>query len=372
MTSPPPNPVLFTPGPVRVPAAVRRAFVEPPCNYHRQEAFTALFTRNERDVKALLGVRALDAFSTIMLASTGTGANEACLQTLASFGKGLILNNGFFGARLAEQARRTDVAHVVFDAPADRPLEVAAVEAAVARHPDLAWVYFVAHETRAGLANPVEALGRACRQRDLIVAADVVSNAHAFPLDIEAAQLDFAVLSSAKGLMSVPGLGLVIARNQTIGRATTRRRRTFYLDLPDEWAKQQQEHQPRFAQPVALHAALGAACQHLIAIGIAAHMQRIQRQMRALEDHLRGLGIPALLAPGHRSNVAVNFRLPPHLAYEAFARRLQEQGYYVLYGIPGDTSMFQLSTMGDLTDGHVAGMKAALTRVFSAHARGTA
>jgi hypothetical protein len=56
--------------------------------------------------------------------------------------------------------------------------------------------------------------------------------------------------------------------------------------------------------------------------------------------------------------------LPPRLDYATFARRLEQQGYYVLYGIPGDASMFQLSTMGDLTNAHVSGLKGALGRVL--------
>ena len=34
---------LFTPGPVRIPSRVAHALAHPPCNYHRQDAFTAMF-----------------------------------------------------------------------------------------------------------------------------------------------------------------------------------------------------------------------------------------------------------------------------------------------------------------------------------------
>src|SRR5262245_53445126 len=68
-------PILFTPGPVRVPAAVTRALVDPPCNYHRQEAFRALRADIERDVVELLGIRDRAAYHATVLATTGTGAN---------------------------------------------------------------------------------------------------------------------------------------------------------------------------------------------------------------------------------------------------------------------------------------------------------
>ena len=31
--------ILFTPGPVRIPAKVAESLANPPCNYHRQDAF---------------------------------------------------------------------------------------------------------------------------------------------------------------------------------------------------------------------------------------------------------------------------------------------------------------------------------------------
>jgi hypothetical protein len=43
---------------------------------------------------------------------------------------------------------------------------------------------------------------------------------------------------------------------------------------------------------------------------------------------------------------------------------MQAEGYFCLYGIPGDQSHFQLSTIGDLADEHVAGIKRALSKVL--------
>jgi hypothetical protein len=42
-----------------------------------------------------------------------------------------------------------------------------------------------------------------------------------------------------------------------------------------------------------------------------------------------------------------------------------QEGYYLLYGPPGDDGQFQISTIGDLDDSHVGGLRAALTRVLS-------
>jgi hypothetical protein len=76
------------------------------------------------------------------------------------------------------------------------------------------------------------------------------------------------------------------------------------------------------------------------------------------------MDLQPLLDRRFRSNIAVNFRLPAGMPYSDFSRRMEQQGYFCLYGIPGDQSHFQLSTIGDLSDEHIRGAEAALSRVF--------
>jgi 2-aminoethylphosphonate-pyruvate transaminase len=358
--------ILLTPGPVRIPSIVADYLANPPCNYHRQDAFRAMFADTERDVKRLVGIRQPDDWFATHMTTTGTGANEACLLAFEGLGKGLVARNGFFGARAVDQARQNGIAHVVHDAPEDRPLDPDAIAAALDKDPSIRWVFFVSHETRTGLVNPLVEIGAAVKARGRMVAADIISSAFAYPIDLEAAQLDLATASSAKAIMSAPGIAIVYTRKASVpALQAVARPRGYYLDVIAEYGKQSAELQPRFAQPVALHAALRAACIHLDKVGIANHMDRIQRQMRVLIDHLAGLGAAPLLDERYRSNIAVNFQLPPGLGYAQFAKRMEEQGYFCLYGIPGDQSHFQLSTIGDLTDDHVRGVSAALSRVLA-------
>jgi 2-aminoethylphosphonate-pyruvate transaminase len=357
--------ILFTPGPVRIPPLVAEYLARPPCNYHRQDAFSAMFAETERELKRLVGIRSPDAYFATQLTATGTGANEACLLALEPLGKGLVANNGFFAARVVDQARQNGIDIAVLDGPADRPLDPDAIGAALDRDPSIRWVFFVSHETRAGLRNPFEDIGRACKQRGRMVAADAISSAYAYPIDVEASQVDLVTASSAKAIMAAPGIGIVLTRKAAVpALAAAGKPRGYYLDVVAEYRKQSAEQQPRFAQPVALHAALRAACLHLAERGIEAHMARIQRQMQALIDHLAKLDIHPLLDGRYRSNIAVNFRLPAGMPYSDFSRRMEQQGYFCLYGIPGDQSHFQLSTIGDLSDEHIRGAEAALSRVF--------
>src|SRR4029078_4480881 len=113
--------IFFAPARVGVPPAVTRALADPPCNYHRQEAFRDLRAGIDRALAGLLGIGDAAAYHAAVMTTTGTGANEACLLALAGTGPGLIASNGFFAARLAEQAARNGIAQRLIAGPADRP-----------------------------------------------------------------------------------------------------------------------------------------------------------------------------------------------------------------------------------------------------------
>jgi alanine-glyoxylate transaminase/serine-glyoxylate transaminase/serine-pyruvate transaminase len=368
--SPRANLVLFTPGPVKIPAIVNEYLVDPPCNYHRQDGFKQMFEENQRDLKALIGIRRPgDWFVTHLLAS-GTGSNEACMRALSALGKGVIIRNGFFGQRLVDQIAKNGIDHIVFDGPHDRPLDVAALDTFLGQHPELKWAYFVTHETRATLKNPMVEIGRTCKRHGLMVGADCVSSAFAYAIDLENAEVDLAVATTSKSLMAVPGIGLVFGRQSALAAIkATGKAQGYYFDLVGEYEKQKKEQAPRFGQPVQLHAAIRAACMHLKSVGIENHLERIRTQMEEITEHLEALGCTALLEPKYRGWVAVNFILPPGLLYPEFSQLMAREGYYILYGVIEDPSQFQVCTMGDLTHDDVEGLKRALTKVLSAAAQ---
>ena len=68
--------VLFTPGPVRTPPIVAEYMADPPCNYHRQDGFRAMFEATEASVKKLVGMRAPGDYFATMLTSTGTACSS--------------------------------------------------------------------------------------------------------------------------------------------------------------------------------------------------------------------------------------------------------------------------------------------------------
>jgi aspartate aminotransferase-like enzyme len=79
----------------------------------------------------------------------------------------------------------------------------------------------------------------------------------------------------------------------------------------------------------------------------------------------RAYGCTPLLPRERLSWIAVNFSLPPGIKYSEFAPRMQAEGFFLLYGVPGNESHFQVSTIGDLTDADVEGLCRAFDRVLA-------
>ncbi len=254
----------------------------------------------------------------------------------------------------------------MFDSPHDRPVDVAALDSFLDKHPELKWAYFVTHETRATLKNPMVEIGRTCKRHGLMVGADCVSSAFAYGIDLETAEVDLAVATTSKSLMAVPGLGLVFCRHTAMAQLkAAQKAEGYYFDLLGEYEKQKKEQAPRFGQPVQLHAAVRAACMHLRAVGIENHLARIRGQMEDVTAHLEDLGVEALVDPRHRSWVAVNFVLPPGIEYPEFSQLMAREGYYILYGMIEDPRQFQVCTMGDLSAADIEGLKRAFSKVLS-------
>ncbi|MCF6200806.1 MAG: alanine--glyoxylate aminotransferase family protein, partial [Hydrogenimonas sp.] len=89
--------LLFTPGPTPVPEEVRMAMAGPTI-HHRTPEFEAIFKETRERLMRLFGMD-----ECVVLASSGTGAMEACVANLCKK-KILTINAGKFGERFGKIA----------------------------------------------------------------------------------------------------------------------------------------------------------------------------------------------------------------------------------------------------------------------------
>ena len=117
-----PSAVNFMPGPVAVRREVRRAFEQAP-ESHRSDSFKKDFQATKQILCDLVRAQNVELFM-----GSGTLANDVVAGQLSLLkGRGLILSNGEFGSRLADQARRFKLEFDMLEFDWGRPLDMDAV-----------------------------------------------------------------------------------------------------------------------------------------------------------------------------------------------------------------------------------------------------
>ena len=223
--------LLFTPGPTPVPEAVREAMAGPTI-HHRTPEFEAIFAQARERLMRLFGME-----ECVMLASTGTGAMEACVTNLTRR-KVLTVNAGKFGERFGKIAEAHGLEKVELRYEWDTPASVADVEAALEADPDIDAFCIQVSESAGGLRHPVEAIAAAIKAKnpDIMVIADGITAVGVEPIDTT--HIDALIAGSQKALMLPPGLamiGLSAAAIERIGKG-----KGYYFNLAAEIKKQRQ------------------------------------------------------------------------------------------------------------------------------------
>jgi aspartate aminotransferase-like enzyme len=201
------RPINFLPGPVAIHAAVLRALGRPPVS-HRGAGFMAEVAAIRRDLCRRTGAAHVE-----ILLGSGTLGNEAVAAQLSlRSGRGIVLVNGEFGARLAGQARRWQLPFRELTADWGEPLPLDELRRALEADPEIRWVWAVHCETSTGVLNDLAALTAilrepGIRQRGVALCLDAISSLGNVPVDLSGVHLATGV--SGKGLAAFPGLALV-------------------------------------------------------------------------------------------------------------------------------------------------------------------
>ncbi len=221
--------LLFTPGPTPVPEAVRMAMAGPTI-HHRTPEFEAIFKQARERL-----MRLFDMDECVMLASSGTGAMEACVTNLSKK-KVLTVNAGKFGERFGRIVESFGLEHVELKYAWDTPADVEDVKAALADDPDIDAFCIQVSESAGGLRHPVEKIAEAIKSinPDIMVIADGITAIGVEPIDTT--HIDALIAGSQKALMLPPGMamiGLSDAAVERIGGGSG-----YYFNLAGEIAKQ--------------------------------------------------------------------------------------------------------------------------------------
>lgn len=296
----PPRRILMGPGPSDVSPRVLQALARPTIG-HLDPAFQDLM----EEIKAALA-RLFNApdHSCVPLPAPGTAGMEGALMNLLEPGdRAVIAVNGVFGGRMVDMAGRAGAEVIRVDAPWGEPVDLAAVEAALAQGPAKV-LAFVHAETSTGVRSDAAALCAMARRHDVLSIVDCVTSLGGVPVDAAAWDADVLYSGAQKCLSAPPGLSPVAFSRRALAAITARKTpvRNWLLDvslLMSYWGGEggrTYHHTAPINALYGLHESLVALFEE----GQQAVFVRHARMHEALVAGLEALGLEMLVAPGHR------------------------------------------------------------------------
>ncbi|MBF8253806.1 MAG: aminotransferase class V [Deltaproteobacteria bacterium] len=342
--------VSFLPGPVTTSAIVRQRFGDLPRS-HRSESFLAEFKATKRLLCDLVNANHAE-----ILMGSGTLANDAIAAQLSLLSApGLVLSNGEFGERLIDHARRFRLSFEILRINWGEIFHVSQIQEAIARHPEIRWLWAVHCETSTGILNDLAMLKDVCATNDLLVNLDCISSIGAVAVDLNGVYLASAV--SGKGLAAFPGLSMVFHENELTPAPAALPR---YLDLGYYESNDGIPFTISSNPLYALRAALELR-------SVDSHFTRVAQLASWLRAELRTMGLRIIGKDKHLSPAVTTVALPPTVRSRTLGKELDDTGYFLGYmsGYLLERNWLQICLMGEISELELRSLVEVLRRAIT-------
>lgn len=339
--------ILLNPGPATTTDSVKRAQVVPDICPREQE-FGELIEWIRRELAIQTG--APDEYEVILFGGSGTAADEAMIAScVPEKGRLLVIDNGAYGARMAEMANVYRLDYVVLRRSPCAPLDPEEVARELKRNrcTHLAMVY---HETTTGLLNPVSEIGRYCRRCGIVTLIDGVSAFGGVPIDFRQEGIDFLTAVSNKNLQSVAGISMVFCRRTALAQLKKIPGRSFHLNLYEQAEYFRRHGQFRFTPPVQALYALRQAILEWKHETFSGRIARYRACGEILSRALPEIGLTAVVPEEAQSHLITAIREPvlPGYDFSAMHDWLREHGFTIYPGKLDNDHTFRVANIGDI------------------------
>ena len=362
----PPARLLCGPGPTNVEPAALAAMGKPMLG-HLDPAFHAIL---DEVVTMLAEVyRARDGI-VLPLQSTGTSGMETGIVNLVESGDTVIVGvSGYFGARIAEIARRHGANVVEVAEEWGRHVPNERLVDALERNPGARLVAVVHGETSTGVEHPLAELGEAMRGTGALLMADCVTTLGGVRIDFDDWGLDYAYSCTQKCLGAPPGMSPLALSPRALDRIETRTRpvpfsldlrllRAYFVDRPAAY-----HHTAPILHVYALHEVLRQTLEE----GVEQRWRRHEAAGRRFAARAEEAGLEVLAEGRHRLAPLTAVRVPEGIDGKDVQRRLlAERGLEVGGGLGAATPpIWRIGLMGPNANEDTADeVLAALTAVL--------
>ena len=337
---------LSLPGPTECDPEVLQALLHPTLPHHGE-----LWMKIYRQVLQRLKQVYQTQNSVYILPCSGSGGVDAVFTSLGAK-RGIVLDNGTFGARLVTIARRHLADVCAIQKGPGEAFNPEEIEKEV-ENKDYDLLAVVHGETSTGMLNPLDDLIDLCRRKNLLLIVDAISTLGGVPLNVDAQGIDFCISGSQKALGGVPGLATVaVSQKGWEAMPPEEEIHSWYLNLKT-WAFYEREwadwHPYPITLPIHLFFVLNKALELLIEEGLEARWERHRQVAQHLHTELEKLGISLLIEEqAQRLPTVTAAVLPQGFASANLQAYLREQYNIMIAGGIGPLrgSVFRVGHMG--------------------------
>ena len=319
-------------------------------NGHLDPDFWDLLLDLVEGLKALW--RRSDGLS-LCFSASGTSGMEAGFANLTQPGdKVLVIHAGFFGARIAEMARRAQTDLIELTAPLGQIVPLDQVEEALRANPDTKLVGVVHAETSTGVRYPVAELGAIVRADapEALLLVDAVTSLGGEEVSPTEWGIDYAYSCSQKSLGCPPGLSPFSVSPRALERIRDRKAPvsfSFDIDLLEKyWIERPMTY--HHTMPILQYYALYEGIRLSLEEGLEARWARHEDAGRYFQTAMRDRGYTFLSDPDHQLWELSAIDVPQGVdGREIQTRILREHGIEVGGGLgPTAPPIWRVGLMG--------------------------
>ncbi|WP_104722533.1 pyridoxal-phosphate-dependent aminotransferase family protein [Helicobacter mesocricetorum] len=274
--------LLFTPGPTPTPEFMRMAMGEPTI-HHRTSEFESLFAKAREGLKQMLKMPEV-----LMLASSGSGAMEACVTSLCAK-KLLSVNSGKFGERFGKIAKAFNIPLIEIKNEWDTPVSVESILEVLKENPDIDAICMQVCESAGGLRHPYEEIAKVIKAHNskIMVIIDSITAMGVEPLEVSC--VDALIGGSQKAFMLPPGMSIIGLSDEAV-KKIEERNIGFYFNLKTE-LKNQVKNTTAWTAPTTIIIGLCAFLQKFQEKGAETFYAQTRARSLATNEAMEGIGL---------------------------------------------------------------------------------
>lgn len=241
---------------------------------------------------------------TVAVSGPGTLGMETCFANLIEPGdKVIVCQNGFFGGRMKEMAKRYGGLVVSVEDVWGEPVSPDKLASTLKNNPDVKLVAFVQAETSTGVLSDVKKLSEIARQYNCLTVVDAVTSLGGVELRTDDWGIDAIYSGSQKCLASIPGLSPLSFSPRAMEKARQRKTEmlNWFLDvrlLESYWSGVKRTY--HHTAPVHSFYALHEALLILRDEGLEKSWEKHRRHHAALKAGLDAMGLRLFVREPHR------------------------------------------------------------------------